>query len=136
MNGCSRMDNEQGDNMNRPHDQSKEWKLIEKVVMEMQGEQKRSRRWGIFFKLLTFTYLIGILMLLRVPGEGVQVKPAGGYAAVVEVNGVIAADQDASADLLIKSEEHTSELQSRENLVCRLPLEKKKIETTATALHS
>src|SRR5690606_35460402 len=69
MNGCSRMDNEQGDNMNRPHDQSKEWKLIEKVVMEMQGEQKRSRRWGIFFKLLTFTYLIGILMLLRVPGE-------------------------------------------------------------------
>ncbi len=87
--------------MNRPQDQSKEWKLIEKVVMEMQGEQRRSRRWGIFFKLLTFTYLIGILMLLRVPGDGVQVKPAGGYAAVVEVNGVIAADQDASADLLI-----------------------------------
>src|SRR5690606_41713673 len=29
---------------------------------------------------------------------------------------------------LIRSEEHTSELQSRENLVCRLLLEKKKIE--------
>src|SRR5690606_40857109 len=28
--------------------------------------------------------------------------------------------------LLIRSEEHTSELQSRENLVCRLLLEKKK----------
>src|SRR5690606_41795096 len=28
-----------------------------------------------------------------------------------------------------RSEEHTSELQSRENLVCRLLLEKKKIET-------
>src|SRR6266511_2748838 len=26
----------------------------------------------------------------------------------------------------VRSEEHTSELQSRENLVCRLPLEKKK----------
>src|SRR5690606_27040604 len=32
---------------------------------------------------------------------------------------------------LIRSEEHTSELQSRENLVCRLLLEKKKIEPGA-----
>src|SRR5690606_40782426 len=31
-----------------------------------------------------------------------------------------------AADLLPRSEEHTSELQSRENLVCRLLLEKKK----------
>src|SRR5690606_39346190 len=30
-------------------------------------------------------------------------------------------------DIFIRSEEHTSELQSRENLVCRLLLEKKKI---------
>src|SRR5690606_5027110 len=37
--------------------------------------------------------------------------------------------QDDPADLpeFIRSEEHTSELQSRENLVCRLLLEKKKI---------
>src|SRR5690606_40716477 len=31
--------------------------------------------------------------------------------------------------LIHRSEEHTSELQSRENLVCRLLLEKKKIKT-------
>src|SRR5690606_40376446 len=31
-----------------------------------------------------------------------------------------------------RSEEHTSELQSRENLVCRLLLEKKKSSTTLT----
>src|SRR5690606_42035108 len=30
----------------------------------------------------------------------------------------------------VRSEEHTSELQSRENLVCRLLLEKKKIQQT------
>src|SRR5690606_40331211 len=33
----------------------------------------------------------------------------------------------------IRSEEHTSELQSRENLVCRLLLEKKKPRVTHTA---
>src|SRR5690606_22407430 len=32
---------------------------------------------------------------------------------------------------LLRSEEHTSELQSRENLVCRLLLEKKKIHTSS-----
>src|SRR5690606_1261006 len=33
----------------------------------------------------------------------------------------------------LRSEEHTSELQSRENLVCRLLLEKKKNETSNTS---
>src|SRR5690606_41170315 len=32
-------------------------------------------------------------------------------------------------------EEHTSELQSRENLVCRLPLEKKKTKATSAPSH-
>src|SRR5690606_41137958 len=39
------------------------------------------------------------------------------------------------SDLLkIRSEEHTSELQSRENLVCRLLLEKKKKKTSIMRL--
>ncbi|MFY9179710.1 MAG: S49 family peptidase [Venatoribacter sp.] len=92
------MDN--NSDMQRP-DTSREWKLIEKLVMNAQNEQRRSRRWGIFFKLLTFTYLFGLVYFLQLQGDGVQVKPAGQYAAVVEVNGVIAVGQDASADLLI-----------------------------------
>src|SRR3712207_7510799 len=39
---------------------------------------------------------------------------------------------DAAGDALVvrlRSEEHTSELQSRQYLVCRLPLEKKKYES-------
>src|SRR5690606_41181538 len=36
----------------------------------------------------------------------------------------------AHAAILLRSEEHTSELQSRENLVCRLLLEKKKKKDT------
>src|SRR5690606_6033258 len=37
---------------------------------------------------------------------------------------------DVTKVIVVRSEEHTSELQSRENLVCRLLLEKKKIEPT------
>ena len=36
--------------------------------------------------------------------------------------------------VLVRSEEHTSELQSLVNLVCRLLLEKKKITTTTTII--
>src|SRR5690606_2743618 len=39
--------------------------------------------------------------------------------------------RDHDLDQLLRSEEHTSELQSRENLVCRLLLEKKQKTTTA-----
>src|SRR3712207_8385131 len=55
--------------------------------------------------------------------------PPGGVAMAVE-----------TAFVAIRSEEHTSELQSRQYLVCRLLLEKKKINTNlfppVTALSS
>src|SRR5690606_41257400 len=38
-------------------------------------------------------------------------------------------------ELPLRSEEHTSELQSRENLVCRLLLEKKKTRIEKVSLH-
>src|SRR2546427_8333316 len=41
-------------------------------------------------------------------------------------------DDDASVPLADRSEEHTSELQSQSNLVCRLLLEKKKNQNTTT----
>src|SRR5690606_40316770 len=51
--------------------------------------------------------------------------------AVADADGAVAVTDDhqggeAEATPALRSEEHTSELQSRENLVCRLLLEKKK----------
>jgi protease-4 len=80
---------------------SKEWKLIEKVVTGLQDEQRKSRRWGIFFKLATLSYVIFIVFMLKGPMGSSVASGSGPYAAVVEVNGVIAADQDASADNII-----------------------------------
>src|SRR5690606_42013432 len=53
----------------------------------------------------------------------------GGQANVPNVAGVwkdLTENVNTMASNLTRSEEHTSELQSRENLVCRLLLEKKK----------
>src|SRR5690606_39493403 len=51
----------------------------------------------------------------------------GGYDGMhVIYEGLKVSKGKGGADLVNRSEEHTSELQSRENLVCRLLLEKKK----------
>src|SRR5690625_7039399 len=46
---------------------------------------------------------------------------------IIRLNSLIDCSIDNSLIVVARSEEHTSELQSRDNLVCRLLLEKKKI---------
>src|SRR6266511_1305850 len=66
--------------------------------------------------------------------QAVELCPAAGLRAVGDVQLAIDVRQVELDRLLgdpqhlrqLRSEEHTSELQSRENLVCRLLLEKKK----------
>src|SRR5207302_7890675 len=62
------------------------------------------------------------------PGRGIQLFGTGG-----KTRGVQAAR--AERTYAARSEEHTSELQSRENLVCRLLLEKKKNKKKKTQQH-
>src|SRR5436309_4970095 len=56
----------------------------------------------------------------------------GDSLPVAERNRVRGDDRGAPLPAPGRSEEHTSELQSRENLVCRLLLEKKKIKKYQT----
>ena len=80
------------------------WKLLEKTLLAGVQEQKRARRWGIFFKLLTFVYLFGALALFA-PQMDLQDAAARGKAhtAVVEVRGMIADQESASADNVVGS---------------------------------
>ncbi|TWI53417.1 protease-4 [Pseudomonas duriflava] len=85
----------------RPADE-KSWKLIEKTMLASVHEQRRARRWGIFFKFLTFTYLF-IMLALFVPLSDLtsEASHEGGYTALIEVKGTIADDQQASADNIV-----------------------------------
>src|SRR5690606_41338586 len=65
---------------------------------------------GLELLELDLTVLVGVVVLLHRQLDAVQ--------DVLTQRGVLTVDG--------RSEEHTSELQSRENLVCRLLLEKKK----------
>ena len=85
----------------QPPQNEREWKLIEKLLGQAQDEQRKSRRWGIFFKALTFVYLFTLLVIV-IPGKtGSAVTMAEAHVGIVDVNGVIAPDQEASADLIV-----------------------------------
>lgn len=84
----------------RPESQ-RDWKLIEKLVMSLQSEQRKSRRWGVFFKLLTFGYLFALLYLIQFPGSGGLDAPTGKHTALVEIKGPIASEELASADNIV-----------------------------------
>ncbi len=80
---------------------SKEWKLIEKTMLQMTAEQRRARRWGVFFKLLTFGYLFALLFLFKAEVGSRNQVTNGSFTAVINVDGVIAAGEDANADDIV-----------------------------------
>lgn len=77
---------------------------IEKIALGALQEQKRSRKWGIFFKSLTFIYLFALLFMASDWfGAG---SYSGPHTAVIDIRGEIG-DQDA-----VNAEDTVSSLQS------------------------
>ena len=74
--------------------------VLTSIATEGIKEQKRSRRWGIFFKLLTFAYLLAILIIMNSSTTDTRLK-GGKHTALVELKGVIAPGAEASADNII-----------------------------------
>ena len=83
------------------------WDLLEKVLTKSIIEQRRSRRWGIFFKSLIFVYLFALLFYMpldnflggKSPTQLSEVTEP--HVGVVNIQGVIAQDFEANADVII-----------------------------------
>lgn len=86
----------------RPNDPAWERKLIEKLALDALAEQRRRRRWGIFFRLLGFSYLT-LLLLLAIDWPGSERLADGRHTALVEVNGVIREKGEANAEDIVSS---------------------------------
>jgi protease-4 len=81
-------------------DDERAWRVLERVVNRSLDEQRRARRWGIFFKLLTFAYLFAAIWLF-VPRDGLTKAAAQSFTAMVRVDGVIAPEEMASANNVV-----------------------------------
>ena len=81
-----------------------EREVIEKLVLSSVTEQRRTRRWSIFFKSLLAIYLLVLFITAMYPsfkdnfGSG-----SNGHTAVIDLVGPIAENTDASANNIIES---------------------------------
>ena len=89
--------------MSDSNEQQWERKVLEKLAMEALAEQRRGRRWGIFFKLLGFAYLVVLLGVALDWGQVDNVAEGSKFTALVSLDGVIKAKGDANAENVISS---------------------------------
>ena len=78
-----------------------ERKVLEGLARELVDEQRRKRRWGIFFKLLGFAYLAVVLGVVVDWGQTEKAVEGSKITALVNLNGVIRANGDANAEHII-----------------------------------
>lgn len=87
--------------LNQRPETNKEWELLEKVVLRQFEEQKKTRFWNMIFKFGILAYLILAVLLFRGAFQGASLPEVEPHTALVDLNGVIAADQDANADNIV-----------------------------------
>lgn len=78
-----------------------EREVIANIATESLNEQRKARRWGVFFKILGFAYITGALLMVR-GNFDFSFKAAEQHTAIVDVSGPIANDKPASAYRIIK----------------------------------
>lgn len=89
------MENSPNDPRNTP-----DWerKTLEKLAFATLSEQRARRRWGIFFKLLGFAYLMAVLAAVMDWAPTGEPVDKGRHTALINVYGVIEAKGDVSAE--------------------------------------
>lgn len=95
-----------------------ERQALEKVALAGIEEQRRARRWGIFFKALLFIYLFAILFAaMDWMGPG---KTIGNHTALIDIQGVIGAEDQVTADSTISSLQAAFEDKHTKGIILRI----------------
>ena len=82
----------------RKRDAERLWVVLEKTLAQSTIEQRRARRWGIFFKSITLVYVIGLSLTFVNKSElPMDALGSSEHTAVVLVDGVIASSEAANA---------------------------------------
>lgn len=98
----------------------REWELLENVMMASVLEQRRARRWSIFFKLLTFLYLAWVVWAIFGSNGVEKGAMAGKHTAMVTVSGEIADGAEANADAIIEGLQSAFKAQNSKAIILRI----------------
>ncbi len=97
-----------------------ERKVLEKLAISALQEQRRARRWGIFFKSLTLLYLFAILFIaIGWTGKKDDVH-SGKHTALVDLVGVIAPGSEASAEHVTEGLQNAFKDKNTQGVILRI----------------
>ena len=106
--------------MPEPGQEGWEQALVNQVVLDHLQEQRRSRRWGILFKLLTFVYLTALLVLFWPDKFSERVSSTEEHTALVEIKGIIAPETNSSADRVVAALRKAYEDKNTKGIILRI----------------
>ena len=98
---------------------SENWErqTLEKLAFSALQEQRSSRHWSIFFRIITMAFLF--LSLFAIMGWfSNESVPSGKHTALVELRGVISAKGEADADRVISGLAKLLKTRERKALSC------------------
>jgi protease IV len=82
--------------MAEQQDNNWEKQTIEKIAMESLIQQRSSRRWSVFFKLVSLIYLGWVLFFVLTSSNNSTIA-TGDFTALITLNGEIGVDSEVSA---------------------------------------
>ncbi|WIM06343.1 MAG: S49 family peptidase [Candidatus Nitricoxidivorans perseverans] len=106
--------------MPESNDPGWERKIIEKLALETLVEQRRRRRWGIFFKLLGFGCLALLFTMLGDWSDTADLVERKRHTALIEITGVIQARGDGSAENVIGALQGAFESKGAAGIILRI----------------
>ncbi len=94
---------------------------LKQVALAGIEEQRRSRRWTIFFRLasLLLLLLFVILLVAGTAAKNSRLTTAKNYTALLDVKGIIMAGADASADNIIPALQEAFEDKKAKGIILR-----------------
>jgi len=100
-------------------DENPERGALERLLLAHLNEQRKARRWGVFFKSLGFLWLF-ILLAALLSYEGESLTSTGPHTALVDLNGEIGGEHGLTADALIAALNGAFEDKHTQGVVLRI----------------
>jgi protease-4 len=98
-----------------------EQQTLQQMLNATLIENRRKRRWGIFFKMLGFGYLFMLAGLMFWSNElDVSKATAAEHTAVIKIEGVIASNTKASADRIVTALRNAFEDKKTKGVILRM----------------